>query len=204
MVLLDVDDTLYPKGSGPFSLVDRRIEQYVMATCRVDRQQAGQIRKTYIREYGSTLQGLMRHYGIDPAHYLKDVHDVPVEDMLSRDERLRSALGSLDRAMVAFTNGSFEYACRILKALGIDGMIEDLFTIEYMDFVPKPLPWAYHKVLQLYGRRPGEYLVVDDSMANVRTARNLGMAAVVVGAEDPDGFVLSIPSIYDISRVVSW
>jgi len=45
---------------------------------------------------------------------------------------------------------------------------------------------------------------VDDSMANVRTARNLGMAAVVVGAEVPDGFVLSIPSIYDISRVVSW
>lgn len=202
MVLLDVDDTLYPKGSGPFSLVNLRIDRYVMSTCGIDRQQAGKLRKTYIREYGSTMQGLMRHYGIDPAHYLRDVHDVPVEDMLGRDERLRSALGALDRELVAFTNGSYDYACRIMKALGVDELITDLFTIEYMDFVPKPLPWAYHKVMQQYGRMPWEYLVVDDSMANVRTARDLGMDAVIVGAEDPEGFVLSIPSIYDIPRVV--
>jgi putative hydrolase of the HAD superfamily len=204
MILLDVDDTLYPKGTGPFAHVNRRIDRYVMSTCGIDRQQAGQLRKTYIREYGSTLQGLMRHYGIDPAHYLEDVHDVPVEDMLTRDERLRSALGDLDRDLVAFTNGSLDYACRILKALGIDEMITDLFTIEYMDFVPKPLPWAYRKVMQQYGKRPGEYLVVDDSIANVRTARELGMAAVIVGPEDPGGFVLSIPTIYDIPRVVAW
>jgi putative hydrolase of the HAD superfamily len=204
MILLDVDDTLYPKGTGPFAHVNRRIDRYVMSTCGIDRQQAGELRKTYIREYGSTLQGLMRHYGIDPAHYLEDVHDVPVEDMLSRDERLRSALGLLDRDLVAFTNGSLDYAFRILKALGIDEMITDLFTIEYMDFVPKPLPWAYRKVMQQYGKRPGEYLVVDDSIANVRTAKELGMAAVIVGPEDPGGFVLSIPTIYDIPRVVAW
>lgn len=204
MILLDVDDTLYPKGTGPFAHVNRRIDRYVMSTCRIDRQQAGELRKTYIREYGSTLQGLMRHYGIDPAHYLEDVHDVPVEDMLSRDERLRSALGVLNRDLVAFTNGSLDYACRILKALGIDEMITDLFTIEYMDFVPKPLPWAYRKVMQQYGKRPGEYLVVDDSIANVRTAKELGMAAVIVGTEDPGGSVLSIPTIYDIPRVVAW
>ncbi|HPR56288.1 MAG TPA: pyrimidine 5'-nucleotidase [Deltaproteobacteria bacterium] len=204
MVLLDVDDTLYPKGSGPFTQVNSRIDRYVMSTCRIDRHRAGLLRKTYIREYGSTLQGLMRHYGIDPAHYLKDVHDVPVEAMLGRDERLRSTLADLGRELVAFTNGSFEYACRILKALGIDGLITDLFTIEYMDFVPKPLPWAYHKVMQQYGKRPGEYLVVDDSVANVRTAQELGMAAVIVGAEDPEGLALSIPSIYDIPRIVSW
>ncbi|HWR69009.1 MAG TPA: pyrimidine 5'-nucleotidase [Desulfomonilia bacterium] len=204
MILLDVDDTLYPKGTGPFAHVNRRIDRYVMSTCGIDRQQAGELRKTYIREYGSTLQGLMRHYGIDPAHYLEDVHDVPVEDMLSRDERLRSALGLLDRDLVAFTNGSLDYACRILKALGIDEMITDLFTIEYMDFVPKPLPWAYRKFMQQYEKRPGEYLVVDDSIANVRTAKELGMAAVIVGPEDPGGFVLSIPTIYDIPRVVAW
>lgn len=202
MVLLDVDDTLYPKGSGPFSQVNRRIDQYVVSTCGLGFDEARALRRTYISAYGSTLQGLMRHYGIDPAHYLRDVHDVPVEDMLSRDERLRCVLGAIDRELVAFTNGSYDYACRILKTLGIDEMITDLFTIEYMDFVPKPLPWAYHKVMEQYGRKPGDYLVVDDSIPNVRTAVGLGMAAVAVGTEDPEGFVLSIPSIYDIPRVV--
>lgn len=202
-VLLDVDDTLYPKGRGPFVHVNHRIDRYVAAACHVDFDQARALRRTYIGEYGSTLQGLMRHYGTDPAHYLRDVHDVPVEEMLTRDGRLRETLLCLRGTLVAFTNGSFDYACRILKALGIDDVVTDLFSIEYMDFVPKPLPWAYRKVMQQYGRAPGDYLVVDDSIPNVRTARRLGMAAVIVGSEDPEGFVLSVPSIYDIPRVVN-
>ena len=84
-ILLDVDDTLYPKGTGPFAQVNHRIDRYVMALCNIGQDAAHSLRKTYIKEYGSTLQGLMRDYGIDPGHYLKDVHDVPVEELLHRD-----------------------------------------------------------------------------------------------------------------------
>jgi beta-phosphoglucomutase-like phosphatase (HAD superfamily) len=45
--------------------------------------------------------------------------------------------------------------------------------------------------------------VVDDSIANVRTAMNVGMAAVLVGASDPEGFCLSVPEIYDMPRLVA-
>ncbi len=202
VVLLDIDDTLYPKGAGPFTHVNRRIDRYVESACHVDYDGARAIRRSYISEYGSTLQGLMVHYGTDPTHYLKDVHDVPVESMLTRDDRLREALAAVPGRLVACTNGSYAYASRILGALGIDDIVTDLFTIEYMDFVPKPLPWAYRKVMQQYGRTPADYLVVDDSVANVRTAARRGMGALIVGSEDPEGFVLSIPSIYEIPRVV--
>ena len=201
-ILLDVDDTLYPKGTGPFAHVNRRIDTYVMSVCDIDLEGARQLRKTYIEAYGSTLQGLMRHYGIDPGHYLKDVHDVPVEELLRRDERLHDALGVLTSKLVVFTNGSYEYASRILHTLGIDDMVFDLFTIEYMDFIPKPLPWAYYKVIEQYGGLSQDYLVLDDSIANARTALNVGMAAVLVGAHDPEGFLLSVENIYEIPRLV--
>jgi putative hydrolase of the HAD superfamily len=203
VVLLDVDDTLYPKGTGPFAFVNSRIDAYVMSLCRVDLDVARLLRKTYITEYGSTMQGLMRHYGIDPVHYLKEVHDVPVEDLLNKDQRLRDALMVIGRDLIVFSNGSFDYASRILRALGIVDLIFDLFTIEYMDFIPKPYSWPYYKVMQQYGREPHDCLVVDDSLANVRTALEVGMEGVVIGAEDPQGRALSIPDIYEITRVVA-
>jgi FMN phosphatase YigB (HAD superfamily) len=72
-----------------------------------------------------------------------------------------------------------------------------------MDFVPKPLPWPYYKVIQQYGGASEDYLVVDDSIANVRTALNVGMAAVLVGASDPEGFCLSVPDIYEMPRFIT-
>jgi putative hydrolase of the HAD superfamily len=201
-VLVDVDDTLYPKGKGPFGLVNRNIDTYVMGLCGIDLESARALRKTYIGAYGSTLQGLMRHYGCDPTDYLRTVHDVPVEEILGPDDRLRDALVGTGCEIVAFTNGSYLYALRILKTLGVRDVIGDLFSIEYMDFVPKPFPWAYRKVMQQYAIRPGQCLVVDDSIANVRTAVRLGMPAVVVGCQDPDGCALSISTIYEIPRVV--
>jgi putative hydrolase of the HAD superfamily len=202
MVLLDVDDTLYPKGTGPFAYVNRRIDTYVMSLCRVDLEGAHQLRRTYIQTYGSTMQGLMRDYGIDPGHYLEDVHDVPVEDLLKKDPRLRDALKATGNDLVVFSNGSFNYAYRILRALGIADLIFDMFTIEYMDFIPKPLPWPYYKVMGQYGREPHEYLVVDDRISNIRTALDMGMSGVVIGNDDLQGKALSIPSIYEIPRAV--
>lgn len=202
-ILLDVDDTLYPKGTGPFARVNARIDGYVMSVCGVDLPAARAMRRTYIRQYGSTMQGLMRDYGIDPGHYLKEVHDVPVEELLARDEELYHALKGLGKELVVFSNGSCEYACRILRALGVESLISDLFTIEYMDFIPKPLAWPYHKAMELYGRENHEVLAVDDSLANINTAMDLGMAGMVVGGQDPKGRAVSVPDIYGISRAVS-
>jgi putative hydrolase of the HAD superfamily len=203
IVLLDVDDTLYPKGTGPFSHVNSRIDTYVMSLCKVNLAVAQAMRKDYIKTCGSTMQGLMRDYGIDPCHYLKDVHDVPVEKLLTKDARLEDALRSLGGEIVVFSNGSYEYACRILNALGIESLILDLFTIEYMDFIPKPLPWPYYKAMGLYGRKNHEYLSVDDSIANIYTALDLGMSGVVIGNEDTKGRAPSVPSIYEVSRAIA-
>ncbi|HPC48170.1 MAG TPA: HAD-IA family hydrolase, partial [Deltaproteobacteria bacterium] len=194
--------TLYPRGTGPFSRVNLNIDRYVMRVCGVDQEGARAIRRAYIGRHGSTLLGLMRDHGVDPTHYLAEVHDVPVEDMLCRDERLRKSLASIAYPIVVFTNGSYAYACRVVSALGVADIVGDLFTIEYMDFIPKPKPWGFRKAMRQYGKEPCECLVVDDSAANVETAFRLGMHAVIVGGEDPHGHAVGIPSIYDLSGVV--
>lgn len=203
IVLLDVDDTLYPKGTGPFPHVSRKIDSYVMSWCRIELEKARRLRKEYISVYGSTLGGLMQHHGVDPDDYLRDVHDVPVEGLLSADKRLRKTLKDLPYELIVFSNGSVDYINRVLGALEISDLFSDLFTIEYMDFIPKPRPYPYQKVMELYGKTPGECVVVDDRVANIHTAVDMGMEAVLVGEDIPLPRASTIPDIYEIARVIS-
>ncbi len=203
LILIDVDDTLYPKGTGPFPHVNRKIDDYVMAWCELGLDEAKELRRRYIRSYGSTLGGLMRHYGVDPDHYLKAVHDVPVEDLLRPDPRLKRTLSGIESEMVVFSNGSAWYVKRVLNTLGVSGLFRDLFTIEFMDYIPKPREYPYRKAIELYGRRPEECVLVDDRMPNIRTAADMGMQTVVVGSESPAEGVRAIPDIYAIAQVVS-
>lgn len=203
LILLDVDDTLYPKGTGPFKLVTERIDEYVMSWCKIGLEETHALRKRYIGVYGSTLGGLMRHHGVDPDHYLKQVHDVPVEDLLHRDERLKNVIAGIGHDMVVFSNGSVDYVKRVLKSLDVLDLLGDLFTIEFMDYIPKPRIYPYRKLLELYGVRPQDCVFVDDRLPNILTARDMGMMPVLVGSHDPVPGSAVIPDIYSMTEVVS-
>ena len=203
IVLLDVDDTLYQKGTGPFPYVNEQIDSYVMTWCRIDRDEARQLRKEYIKAHGSTLGGLMHNYGVDPDDYLKKVHDVPVEELLSADEKLRNTLERIPCELFVFSNGSAEYVNRILEALGVADLFSDLFTIEFMDFIPKPMQYPYQKIMELYGKIPGECVLVDDRPPNVYTAIDMGMDAVLVGEEISTPRVSGIRDIYEIATLIN-
>lgn len=202
LILLDVDDTLYPKGTGPFGLVNEKIDQYVMSWCGLGFEKARALRKRYIESYGSTLGGLMRNHGVDPDDYLEKVHDVPVEDLLDRDERLKGILAGLKHDAVVFSNGSVDYVRRVLRSLDVLDLLHDLFTIEFMDYIPKPRTYPYRKLLELYGVSPQDCTLVDDRPPNVLTARDMGMQAVLVGSETPVDGIVSIPDIYSVANVI--
>ncbi len=199
VALVDVDETLYAKGSGPFGEVNRRIDAFVMSHLRIGPWRTRRLRRAYIRDFGSTLGGLMQHHGVDPSVYLKAVHDVPVEDLLLPDPLLYEVLSGLPWKLVAFSNGSLAYVQRVLACLGVIDLFSDIFTIEYMDFQPKPLSYPFRKVRELYGGDMGEYLIVDDRAANVHAGCTVGMQGLLV---DPDGGkaqLRHIPHIYAIS-----
>ncbi|MGB4108599.1 MAG: pyrimidine 5'-nucleotidase [Desulfomonilia bacterium] len=202
LVLLDVDDTLYPKGTGPFGLVNARIEEYVMSWCGIGREESEALRKRYIGAYGSTLGGLMRHHGVDPDDYLRKVHDVPVEDLLHRDERLKNTISGIPHDMVVFSNGSVDYVRRVLRSLDVLDLFSDLFTIEFMDYIPKPRIYPYRKLVELYGADPRDCVIVDDRPANILTAMDMGMETVLVGSDAPVPGAAAIPDIYSLAEIL--
>ncbi|MBZ0215189.1 MAG: hypothetical protein K8F25_01425, partial [Fimbriimonadaceae bacterium] len=74
--VFDLDNTLYPPTSDLFSQVDRRMGAFISELLNLDRSEARKVQKSYYRDYGTTLRGLMEEHAIDPRAFLDYVHDI--------------------------------------------------------------------------------------------------------------------------------
>ncbi len=189
-IIFDLDNTLYPPERRLFALIDVRINRYMVDVVGIPSAEVDELRRRYWTDYGVTLQGLIRHWGVDPEDYLHYVHDVEVADCLTVDSRLRLALEQLKLRRVIFTNGSIEHARRVLGCLGLTDLFEQIYDIRIATYQPKPFSDPYHKVLKSLDIEANRCLMVEDSAVNLRTAKELGMGTILVGGGiDPPPFV---------------
>jgi len=93
----------------------------------------------------------MHHHGVSPDDYLEFVHDVPIPEIVPPRPELREMLSGLPGRCVVFTNGSEGYARRVLDALGVAGMMEGIYGIEFMEYIAKPSLYPYAKLLRVTG-----------------------------------------------------
>ncbi|MDX9709600.1 MAG: pyrimidine 5'-nucleotidase [Trichloromonas sp.] len=189
MLLFDLDNTLYPPERELFSLIDVRINRYMSEVVGIPAAEVDGLRRRYWAEYGVTLQGLMRHYRVDPEDYLDYVHDVDVASRLDPDAELRQALQQLPQRKAVFTNGSTGHAERVLARLGLRDQFESIFDIRVARYQPKPFAAPYHRVVAKLGVDARDCTMIEDSLENLRTAKALGMKTVLVGAGPEADFV---------------
>lgn len=188
-ILFDLDNTLYPPRCDLFSLIDKRINDYMHEVVGIPLEQVDGLRREYWQAYGVTMRGLMRHHRVDPEDYLHYVHDVNVASRLQADPALRAALESLPQTKVIFTNSSRAHTDRVLEALGIADLFEQVFDIRVAGYMPKPYLEPYHRVLECLGLPGKSCVMVEDSIANLKPAKQLGMTTVLVGDTEPQPFV---------------
>jgi putative hydrolase of the HAD superfamily len=189
VLIFDLDNTLYPAEKQLFSLIDVRINRYMTEVVGIPAPEVDALRRDYWRLYGVTLQGLIRHHGVDPEDYLFFVHDVDVASHLAPDPALREVLASLPQRKAVFTNGSLCHADRVLSALGIEDMFEKVYDIRIAAYQPKPYPEPYHAVLAQLGTTADRCIMIEDSRDNLHTAKRLGMGTILIGDGQTPEFV---------------
>ena len=178
--VFDMDDTLYPREQGLMQLVQARINAYVVEAVGLDPVSARVLQRQFLDEHGTTLAGLMANYTIDPAHFLHDVHDVPM-DSLEPNPRLVEQLMRLPGRRLVFTNGARDYADRVLDRLGVTACFDGVFTIEDADLTPKPAPSTFRHFIERYGFDPHRAAFFEDTPRNLEPAKALGMTTVLIG-----------------------
>lgn len=204
-ILFDLDNTLYSAGQELFCLMDHRINRYMIEVAGIPPEEVDDLRRSYWKRYGVTMQGLMRHHGVDPEDYLSYVHDIDVGGILRPDAELHHALLSLPLRRAVFTNSSLDHSIRVLDALGLNGAFEEIFDIRVAGYLPKPCLEPYHAVLDRLGVPASRCIMVEDSADNLRTAKDLGMGTILVGRENPPSWVdVAIQGAVEVPQAMSF
>jgi putative hydrolase of the HAD superfamily len=184
----DLDDTLHDASHAMFAAIDARMTDYVQEHLQLDRASADALRRRYWLRYGATMLGLIRHHGIDADHFLRATHDFDVRTRLRAESGLAHWSRRLGGRQVLLTNSPLHYAGRVLRAIGLHRRFAQRYAIESMrvhgHFRPKPARSMFRSMLvrEGLGGRPAaaRAVLVDDNLANLKAARAVGYATVLV------------------------
>lgn len=203
VALIDLDDTLYGAETGLWPAIGLRIEQFMVDEMGLAAEAVPGLRRRYFEQYGTTLNGLVAEQGIDPAGYLRYVHDLPLERYLQPAPALDAMLARLPLTKAIFTNADAAHARRVMTRLGVAQHFETIVDIEAMHYRCKPEPAAYARALEMVNATAAECVYIDDSARNLAPARALGMITVLVGQHLANGVDFCIPSILGLEGVVA-
>ncbi|MDP4893294.1 pyrimidine 5'-nucleotidase [Cypionkella sp.] len=177
--VFDLDNTLYPPEFRLFDQIEVRMTAWVMQALGVGKTEADRLRQHYWDSYGTTLAGLMREHNVDPAPYLRDVHDIDFS-LLPRDASLAAQIRALPGRKIVYTNACVPYAHRVLEARGLDGLFDAVYGVEDADFLPKPEAAAFARIFAQDGLDPSTATMFEDDPRNLAVPHALGMRTVHV------------------------
>lgn len=182
--VFDLDNTLYPRECNLFAQIDILISQYMVQVTGLPYDEARALQKTYYRDHGTTLHGLMLHHGVDPDNFLNTVHAIDYSGVAAHPD-LVSAISALPGRKFILTNGDVGHASAVIEKVGLDGMFTDIFDIRAMKYKPKPLPEAYSEFFAMHGIDSRRAAMFDDLEKNLLVPHETGMVTVhVVAADD--------------------
>jgi putative hydrolase of the HAD superfamily len=180
--VFDLDNTLYPRECNLFAQIDLLISDYMVNVTQLPYDEARALQKSYYRDYGTTLNGLMQRHSVDPDHFLRTVHAIDYTPVPAHPDLL-GAIRALPGRKFILTNGDVGHATAVLKRLGdADALFEDIFDIRAMSYRPKPLPEAYDTFFAKHGIDARRAAMFDDLEKNLMVPHETGMVTVQVVA----------------------
>lgn len=202
-IIFDLDETLYPRTAGLMHEIGARITRYLIEHMHYTPDDAQAKKVYYFEKYGTSLRGLMAEESVDAEDYLSFVHDIDVARYIHPLPQLDAMLDRIPLKKVVFTNATTEHARRVLDFLGVAPRFETIIDIRAMDYVSKPDPYAYRRILALIGASADECILVEDNPRNLLPAKALGMTTILVDHRECDEVDYCVPDILEVGALVA-
>ncbi|TDM09824.1 MAG: pyrimidine 5'-nucleotidase [Ideonella sp. MAG2] len=181
--LFDLDNTLHNAGASAFKHFDGAMNAYIAERLQVSWAEADHLRAHYWARYGSTLLGLIRHHGVSVRDFVDETHRFPtLEQEVVTHAHDIAALRRLPGRKIILTNAGQGYARRVLRALGMDGLFDEIIGIEQMQMFgelrPKPDARMFRALAARLGVHPRACILVEDTLLHQKAAHRVGMRTI--------------------------
>jgi pyrimidine 5'-nucleotidase len=185
-LFFDLDDTLYPNSTNLWKAIKDRMNLYMVERLGLPEQQVPAMREQYFKMYGTTLRGLQARHQVDTQDFLAYVHEIPIETYLTPNPLQREIIASLPSRKLIFTNADVNHARRVLTAIQLDGLFEQIIDINAVAPYCKPMPEAFAIAQELADEPdPRKCVLIDDLPRNTRAALEVGMPSILYGTDEP-------------------
>ena len=203
--IFDLDNTLHDARPAIFPAMHGQMNAYLRRHFALDEEGANSMRRFFWERYGTTLKGLVRHYGHDPKRFIRETHEFPeLSAQVSGENALRHALARLSGRRLVFSNAPRHYVEAVLEVLGVRRFFDAVYTIESTRYRPKPHFQGFRTLLRNHDLEAHRCALIDDQLENLRAAKRLGMSTVWVSPERRRvPFVdLRVKSVTELPRLV--
>lgn len=185
MWLFDLDNTLHNASHAIFPAIMANMNDYIArvlgdGVTPASAETVNAARTLYWRRYGATMLGLVKHHGVRAEHFLEQAHHLPRLDAMIRAERgLGRLLRRLPGRKILLTNAPHGYSTEVLRHLGLQRHFGHHVAVESMrvhgQLRPKPSKLMLLRLMRRHGLTARRCILVEDTLANLRSARALGM-----------------------------
>ena len=139
----------------------------------------------YWKRYGATLLGLIKHHQVSAADFLHQTHDLSdLRAMMRFELGLGRMLRRLPGRKILLTNAPTRYSSDVVRHLGLRHHFSHHIAIEDMQvhgkLRPKPSKLMLRRLMRRHNVSPARCILVEDTLANLRSAKQLGMRTVWV------------------------
>lgn len=186
----DLDNTLHDASHAIFPAINANMNRYIAqvladAGLPSDSASVNAARISYWQRYGATLLGMVRHHQIRPADFLLQAHCFDnLTSMIRAEVGLVHALRRLPGHKILLTNAPHRYASQVVRHLGLHRQFTRSITIETMrvhgQLRPKPSRSMLRHLLAKKRLLPSRCVLVEDTIDNLKSARQLGLRTVWV------------------------
>jgi putative hydrolase of the HAD superfamily len=186
--LFDLDNTLHDASHAIFPAISANMNTYIARVLGDGATPAAQelvdaARKHYWKRYGATLLGMIKHHRVNAADFLRETHALSsLEQMIRAERGLARMLRSLPGRKILLTNAPDKYSREVMRHLGLQRHFTHHVAIEDMhvngQLRPKPSKLMLRRLLRRHGVAAQRCILVEDTLANLRSARQLGVRTV--------------------------
>ena len=179
--IFDLDNTLHDARPYFFPEMHVQMNQWLRVNLNLDEAGANALRSLFWQKYGTTMAGLVRHYGMNPKRFIQETHNFRhYEARVTYDNALHHALARLPGKKLIFSNAPRHYVDGVLGAIGVRRFFSAIYTIEDTRYRPKPALHGFHVLMRAHKLDPHRCAFIDDALENLHAAKRLGLETVWV------------------------
>jgi len=179
--IFDLDNTLYSADSGIFQQVHELMGKYISSYLNIGIDKASKIQRKYYKEHGTTLRGMMDNHGVDPDHFLAEVHKLDYS-IVAPNHQLNEELKKLTGRKIIYTNANMQHALSVLDRIGLSNFFDEIYDIKMANFIPKPARAPYDQIIKKYDINSESSAMFDDIAKNLVPAKKVGFTSVWIDA----------------------